>query len=186
MTQLSERYTWRCNQCGSKLTDQQVKVYQQKLVLHGLDVGSCNLCGGHAVNMEQVQEHQRKQVDFKRINQQSCRKNQMVLFASLAALVAMPGILTFVCAVLLNLQFGILKSTHVKMKMGALMLTAAACFSAVLVGAAGYVSIGLIMPGNGLAGWFGSLMVWGLALVVMGGTAVLIEQSGNLGGKLYY
>ena len=60
MTQTTERYTWRCNQCGSKLTDSQVKMYQQKL-LHGLDVASCSLCGGHATNLEQLQKQQDKQ-----------------------------------------------------------------------------------------------------------------------------
>ena len=98
----------------------------------------------------------------------------------------MPGILLFVVFVLVNLQFGMFKSTHVKMKMGAIMLTGAACFVALLAGAAGYVSIGLIMPGNGLAGWIGSLMVWGLSLSVMFSMGLLIEKCGSLGGRLYY
>lgn len=49
-----------------------------------------------------------------------------------------------------------------------------------------FVSIGLIMPGNGLAGWLGSLMVWGLSLAVMFSMGLLIEKSGSLGGRLHH
>lgn len=186
MTQEIGRYTWRCNQCGSKLTDRQVKIYHQKLMLHGLDVGSCSLCGGHAVNMEQLQIQQRKQATETRCEQRTARKNRMILFGSLALLLAMPGIVPFVCCALANLQFGMFKTMHVKMKMGALMLIGAACFIAVLAGAGGYVAIGLIVPGNGLTGWIGSLMIWGLSLGVMVAMGLVIENTGSLGGKLYY
>ena len=185
MTLITERYTWRCNQCGSKLTDQQVKVYQQKL-LHGLDIASCSLCGGHATNLEQLQKQQDKQHNDYLQEKRQIRRSRYLLLVSSALLIVMPGILLFVVFVLVNLQFGMFKSTHVKMKMGAIMLTGAACFVALLAGAAGYVSIGLIMPGNGLAGWIGSLMVWGLSLSVMFSMGLLIEKCGSLGGRLYY
>lgn len=186
MTQTTGRYTWRCNQCGSKLTDQQVKIYQQKLMLHGLDVGSCSLCGGHASNLEQLQRLQRKQAEEIRSTKQTARKNRMILFGSLAVLFAFPGIIPFVCCALANLQFGMFKEMNVKMKMGAFMLIGAACFTAVLAGAAGYVAIGLIMPGNGFIGWIGSIMIWGLSLGVMVAMGLVIENTGSLGGKLYY
>lgn len=186
MTQTTERYTWRCNECDSKLTDSQVKVYQQKLLIHGLDVASCSLCGGHATNLEQLQKQQDKQHNDSQQEKRQRQQNWYLLLVSSALLIAMPGLLLFVVFVLVNLQFGMLKSTHVKMKMGAMMLTGVACFVAVLAGAAGFISIGLIMPGNGLAGWLGSLMVWGLSLAVMFSMGMLIEKSGSLGGRLYY
>lgn len=186
MTQTTEKYLWRCNDCGSRLTDAQVKIYQQKLMLHGQDVGCCSLCGGHAVNMEQLRLQQRKEQQEKQLADRNQSRGRKVLLVSSAMLIAMPGLLLFVVFVLVNLQFGMLKSTHIKMKMGAMMLTCIACFVAVLAGAAGFVSIGLIMPGNGLIGWIGSLMVWGIALAVMFSMGMLIEKSGNLGGKLYY
>lgn len=186
MTQPTGHYTWRCNDCGSKLTNQQVKVYQQKLMLHGQDVGCCSLCGGHAVNMEQLRLQQHKEQQEKQRADRNQSRGRKVLLVSSAMLIAMPGLLLFVVFVLANLQFGILKSTHIKMKMGAMMLTGIACFTAVLAGAAGFVSIGLIIPGNGLVGWLGSLMVWGLSLAVMFSMGMLIEKSGSMGGKLYY
>ncbi|QOX79866.1 hypothetical protein FY034_13300 [Trichlorobacter lovleyi] len=184
MTQESGRYTWRCNQCGCKLTDSQVKIYQQKL-LRGLDVASCSLCGGHATNMEQLQNLQRKQTTETRCEQRSARKNRIILFGSLALLLAMPGIVPFVCCTLVNLQFGMFKTMHVKMKMGALMLIGAACFTAVLAGVGGFVSVGLSMP-TGFAGWVSSLMLWGLTIGIMVGMGLLIENTSSLGGKLYY
>ncbi|MGE0918348.1 hypothetical protein [Trichlorobacter lovleyi] len=186
MTQPTGHYTWRCNQCGSKLTDQQVKVYQQKLMHHGLDVGSCSLCGGHATNLEQLQKQQDKQRNDSQQEKRQSQQNWYLLLVSSALLIAMPGLLVFVVFVLVNLQFGMLKFTHIKMKMGAIILTGVACFIAVLAGAAGFISIGLIIPGNGLAGWLGSLMVWGFSLTVMFSMGMLIEKSGSMGGRLYY
>ena len=186
MTETTERYSWRCNKCNSKLTDKQVKVYRQRLLLHALDVGSCALCGGHAINLVQVQKLQKREQQEARQSNRQHWQGRIVLIISFLFLLAMPGLLVFAGFVSANLQFGMLRTVHVKMKMGAMMITAAACFTAVLTGAAGYISIGLIMPGNGFSGWLGSLLVWLLSLVVMFSMGAIIEQSGRLGSKLYY